>query len=97
MMQHMITTVDNPYDPFTEFDKWYTWDTSKGYNSSAFLARVTRSSEALSEGDQMMDIERAIDEIVLFDVLDVYMKVSKDIQIVDRPSELVGMSDSLDS
>jgi len=97
MMQHMITTVDNPYDPFTEFDKWYTWDTSKGYHSSAYLARVVVSSEALSEADQMMDIEKAIDEIVLLDPLDVYSKVSKDVQIVTRPSELLGMSDTSDS
>lgn len=93
MMQHMITTVDNPYDPFTDFAKWYTWDTSNGYHSSAYLARVVRSSEALSEADQMMAIEQAINEIVLYDILEVYVKVSKDVQIVDRPSELVGIGE----
>ena len=26
----LITTVDNPFDPFTDFDNWYRYDESKG-------------------------------------------------------------------
>lgn len=78
MKQVMLTTVDNPFDPFTEFDQWYTWDTSAGYCSSAYLARVVRTSDELSEADQMSDIETAIDAIVENDVLDVFIKVSRE-------------------
>ena len=26
----MLTTSDNPYDPFTQFDEWYAFDERKG-------------------------------------------------------------------
>lgn len=74
-MQYMLTTVDNPYNPSTHFDEWYAWDEAAGYHTSSFLARVVRSSEELSEADQNVAIETAIDEIVRENVLGVYKKV----------------------
>ena len=49
MEKCMLTTTDNPYDPFTEFEAWYRYDEAKGYHSSAFLARIARTSDQLSE------------------------------------------------
>ena len=89
MIQHMLTTVDNPFDPFTEFDAWDSWDRANGYYSSSLLARVVRSSDELSDSDQLMLIEQGIDEIIKYDVLDVYKKVSKDVDIDNQPSKLV--------
>ncbi len=40
MAQCMLTTVDNPYDPFDQFDEWFNYDMDLGYNSSAYLARI---------------------------------------------------------
>ena len=48
-MEHMLTTVDNPYDPFTEYDEWFTFDRALGYNTPGLLARVVKSSHELSE------------------------------------------------
>ena len=31
--EYMLTTIDNPFNPFTNFDDWYAFDTSKGYNT----------------------------------------------------------------
>lgn len=76
MMQHMLTTVDNPFDPFTQFDEWLAYDTSSGYDSASFLARITKSSDDLSETDQALAIEQAIDEIVSENVLGLWKKVS---------------------
>jgi hypothetical protein len=76
-MEHMLTTVDNPYDPFTQFDSWYQWDTASGYHTSAFLARIVQSSDELSDADQTLAIELAIDEIVNENILGMYKKVSR--------------------
>jgi len=75
MAEHMLTTVDNPYDPFTDFDEWYAFDERAGYHTTAFLARVTKSSSELSDADQSLAIELAIDEIVRENVLGIYRKV----------------------
>jgi len=63
MMQHMLTTVDNPFDPFTEFDAWDSWDRTSGYCCSAYLSRVVKSSDELSEADQMLLIEQGIEVV----------------------------------
>ena len=77
MAQHMLTTVDNPYDPFTEFDEWFAFDQRVGHNTNSLLARVVITSDELSEADQNVAIEDAIDEIVREDPLLLYRKVSR--------------------
>ena len=77
--QTMLTTVDNPFDPFTQFDEWFAFDESKGYHSCAYLARITKSSDELSDADADNAIELAIDEIVKENILGIYKKVSKDV------------------
>lgn len=73
--QFMLTTVDNPYNPFTHFDEWHAWDFTAGYHTSSYLARVVRTSDELSELDQDLAIEYGIQEILDHDALGVYMKV----------------------
>lgn len=76
MAEHMLTTVDNPFDPFTQFDEWYSWDEAHGYHTSAFLARIVKTSDDLSEADESLAIEEAIDEVVEENVLGLYRKVA---------------------
>jgi hypothetical protein len=75
----MLTTTDNPFDPFTEFDAWYTWDASAGYHTPSYLARIVRSSDELSEADQNAANEQGIDEIVNLNLLGIYKKVSREV------------------
>lgn len=75
MAKCALTTVDNPFNPFTQFDQWYQFDSDKGYNSSQYLDRIARTSDQLSEAENDAEIERAIDEIIKYDVLNVYKKV----------------------
>lgn len=63
-MASRLTTVDNPFDPFTEFKQWFTWDQMAGYDTPGYLARITLTSEELSDADQDALIEAAIDEIL---------------------------------
>ena len=78
MAQCMLTTLDNPYDPFKQFDDWYRWDVEKGYNSCAYLARVAAYSDDLSDEDRIQVIEDAIDEICRMNLTGNYKKVWDD-------------------
>jgi len=75
---HMLSTIDNPYNPFTQWDEWLVYDTRSQYWTPAFLARVARISQELSDADYNIAIENAIDEIVKENVLGMYIKVTKD-------------------
>ena len=44
----MLTTFDNPYDPFEQFTLWFLFDVEKGYNTCERLARVANIPEGLS-------------------------------------------------
>ena len=74
MAKCALTTIDNPYDPFEQFDSWFLYDHDKGYCSCEYLARIAKTSEALSEKENDEEIERAIDEIIKFDFMNVYKK-----------------------
>lgn len=69
-----LTTVDNPYDPFTQYDEWNAFDLRKGYNTNSYLARIARTSPNLPPADYEQAIEDAVDEAIKFDVLGIYRK-----------------------
>lgn len=75
----MLTTFDNPYDPFDEFDSWYMFDVDKGYKTCSYLARVARTSDQLSDAENTNEMERAIDEIIKNDFMNIYKKVKRDL------------------
>lgn len=75
-----ITTCDNPYDPIDQFDSWLRYDNDKGYGTCAYLARIARTSDQLSEEENELEIERAIDDIIKFDDANFYVKVKKESQ-----------------
>jgi hypothetical protein len=75
--EYMLTTLDNPFDPFTRFDEWLAYDTRLGYNSSGMLDRIAKVSNELSEPDQALAIQVAIDEIVKENVSGMWIKVSR--------------------
>lgn len=64
MDDYMLTTVDNPYNPATEFNEWYAWDQAAGYNTLSYLGRIAKTSDELSDADQSLAYEQAIDEII---------------------------------
>ena len=74
---YALTTLDNPYDPFDQFNQWFMFDTEKGYNSCSYLARIAKTSDEMSEQEYNREVERAIDEIITINPLGIYRKVTK--------------------
>ena len=77
MSKVMLTTFDNPFDPFEQFASWLMFDVEKGYNSCEYLGRIARTSDQLSEEENEVETERAIDEIIKYDFRNIYKKVKK--------------------
>ncbi len=75
--QCALTTFDNPFDPFEQFDSWFLFDVEKGYNSCAYLGRIAKTSDQMSEQENDQEVERAIDEIIKYDFMNIYKKVKK--------------------
>ena len=73
----MLTTFDNPYDPFDDFLSWWLFDIEKGYNTCSLLGRIARYSEEFSVAEDKEETERAIDEIINHDFLNIYKKVTR--------------------
>ena len=74
----MLTTIDNPYDPFDDFTSWFMYDVEKGYNSCSYVARIAKTSEQFTEKENNEEIERAIDEIIEHDFMNIYVKVTRE-------------------
>ena len=76
-MAVMLSTIDNPHDPFDNFSSWYMYDVESGYNSCAYLARIAKTSEQFTDTENDEEIERAIDEIIQYDFRNIYVKVKR--------------------
>ncbi len=74
----MITTIDNPYNPFTQFEDWKAFDEYKGYFTCEYLARISNTSPDLSDEENSLEMKRAIDEICRINSLGIYKKVYSD-------------------
>lgn len=75
MSSCMLTTFDNPFNPFEDFNNWYMFDIEKGYNTCGYLDRITNVSNDMTEHEIELENERAIDEIIKYDFRNIYKKV----------------------
>lgn len=79
-VQSMLTTTDNPYDPFTQFEMWNRWDEEMGYYTTNYYARVSSVSGEMSEEEQREAHEDTLQEIVDYNVLGIYKIVCKKVE-----------------
>ena len=73
----MLSTIDNPFNPFEDYNSWLMFDKEKGYDSAERLMRIAKLTDDMTQKEENEEIERAIDEIIKYDILNVYIKVSK--------------------
>lgn len=83
MPEMMLTTIDNPFNPFTQWDEWKRYDEDKKYYTCSYLARIAKTSDDLSEADYNKAIDDAIEEIVSLNINGMYTKVYEEKNITD--------------
>lgn len=77
VFEYRLTTEDNPYNPFTQFEAWYLRDIQLGHNTCSRLARLTDNSGKLSEEEEKEDLDNAMNEMIKIFFLDNYYKVER--------------------
>ena len=86
MKEIALTTIDNPYSPFSHYDEWYDYDIEKGYDCCGYIDRMSfgkLDSDSLSDEEENKIIEEIIDDICKTDPTGIYIKVEK----VDNKNE----------
>ena len=74
---HLLTTIDNPYDPFDDFVRWFEFDELSGYKTCERVALLSKTYEGMSEEEINNAIEKAMDTIVENDFTNLYRKVDR--------------------
>lgn len=75
----MLTTVDNPFDPFTQWDDWKAWDESKGYFTCQLLDREVRLSPNLTDAEETEAILAGIKNILKHNLSGMHKAVENEI------------------
>lgn len=75
--EYMLTTVDNPFDPFSQWDEWFAYDRQLGYDTPGLLARVAKVPDDASEAVEQNAIQQAIDDICTTNPTGMHRKVMK--------------------
>ncbi len=88
MLAPKLTTTDNPWNPYTNYEEWLQFDLLHGYNCNAYLARMAHCSDELTDEQNAEEINRAIDKIVSFEP-ETYMKLREDYPFPLPPSKEV--------
>lgn len=90
---YMLTTIDNPFNPYVDFELWYGFDTSirivKGSrvdipistNCCEKLAEEAITSYDMTDEEYSYEVRRAVDEIIKNDTLKVYARAYEPITV----------------
>lgn len=79
MKEFALTTVDNPFDPFTQFDLWYDYDEKLGYHTCSLLGRLARTSGDLSDEENDNEIWNTMERITKLNLSGVHKIVTREV------------------
>lgn len=70
----MLTTKDNPFSPFSQFESWRRFDEQRNYFTLNYLARIAKTSVDLTDEQNEEEVQRAIDDIVRINLTGNYVR-----------------------
>ena len=77
----MLSTIDNPFNPFEDFSSWRMFDIEKEHYCCEYLDRIAITTDDMTEKEINEEQERAIDEIIAQNPLGIFIKVSKQVPV----------------
>lgn len=78
MADYWITSIDNPWNPFTHFKEWLLKDNDLGYNTCGWLASLSVTSGSLEEEDILRDVDYAAERFLDRNPFGVHYKVYRE-------------------
>ena len=66
--KRMLTTFDNPYNPFVDFTSWYMYDCEMQYNTCGRLARLADINSEMTEREIDEAKEEAMNFMIKYDL-----------------------------
>lgn len=76
---YKITSIDNPINPFSDFDAWLSFDRKLGYTTNELLAIFDLSSDLFPESYNEFLYGLALEKML--DLFPYYVLVTKDTKI----------------
>lgn len=71
----MLTTLDNPFDPFEDFTSWFMFDLEKNHQTASRIARLAQIDSEMSQKEMDEEQARAMEFIFNHDLEGKYVKV----------------------
>lgn len=68
----LVTTVDNPINPFVDFEGWMNLDIAMGYDTCGLVSQMFMGYDNMSDEDQAIEYARMIRDLFAHDPLGVY-------------------------
>lgn len=96
-VEYMLTTIDNPFNPFVDFDRWYGFDITQGHYTCEYIARIAIDGALLTDEERSDEYNRAIQWILDNDVFGLYVRVTKDNADYIIAKNMKRSKDSLDN
>lgn len=76
-----LSTKDNPYDPCDQYDEWKLYDKLHNHDCEELVARFANCSDQLTNVENLVEIENAIDSIIAIDLENKYIKIKKEYEV----------------
>ena len=73
----LLTTTDNPINPFTDWDAWYAEDLRLGHDTCGRISRAYVDTDDMSDLDNAIEYSRVIREIFSLDADNLYTLAKK--------------------
>lgn len=78
MADYMVTTIDNPWNPFTHYREWLSYDMQNGYFTDQWMYALTKTSNDLRDEEIQEQIDAGVTRLLELDPYGLHVKVYED-------------------